>query len=89
MFRPKELPDITKDIVINNDIYVVAGILYLNNTEHQFKYEKGDWYIKVDDGSFVKIGHGAIPNFNLKERIDATGFDDFFEEETIKEEPNV
>lgn len=80
MFRPRELPNITKDIVINNDIYVVAGILYLNSAEHQFKHEKGAWYIKVDDGSFVEIGQGAMPGFILEERIEATGFDDFFEE---------
>lgn len=80
MFRAKEMPNIAKDVVINNDIYVVAGILYLNNTEHQFKHEKGEWYVKVFDGSFVKIGHGGLPNFQLEERIDAECFDDFFEE---------
>ena len=31
MFRPKELPKITKDVVLNENIFVVAKVLHLKN----------------------------------------------------------
>ena len=86
MFRPKELPKITKDVVLNENIFVVAKVLHLKNDEHEFKFENNSWFIKVADGSFVNLGFGGRPNFQIQDKIAADCFDDFFEEETQNEE---
>lgn len=79
-FRAKELPTITHDVVINNNIYVVAKKLHLINEEHEFVFDK-TWHIKTDANNFVDLGMGACPNFTLQERIEHEKFDDFFEEQ--------
>ena len=81
MFRPKELPHITKDVVVNDNIFVVGRVLHLKNDDNEFTFENNSYHVKVDDGSFINLGIGGIPNFHLKERIEHECFDDFFEEE--------
>lgn len=80
MFRPKELPTIKQDVVLNENIFVVAKVLYLKNETNEFKFENNSWFIKVASGDFVNLGVGGNPNFKIKERIENSCFDDFFEE---------
>lgn len=81
MFRPKELPTIKQDVVFNENIFVVAKVLYLKNDTNEFKFENNSWFIKVASGEFVNLGVGGNPNFTIKERIDNSLFDDIFEED--------
>ena len=84
MFKPKEMPNITKDVVINDNIFVVAKVLHLKNDEDEFIFENNSWHVKTNDGNFANLGIGAVPNFILEERIEAECFDDFFEQEQIE-----
>lgn len=86
MFKPKEMPNITKDVVINDNIFVVAKVLHLKNDDYEFKFENNSWFVKTDNGNFANLGIGAVPNFILEERIEAECFDDFFEQEQIENE---
>ena len=80
MFKPKDKPVITHDVVITDNIYVVAGVLTMKDDNHHFIFEDNAWKIRVANGSFVKLGNGACPNFTVDKRIDADCFDDIFEE---------
>lgn len=87
MFKPKDMPNITKDVVISDNIFVVAKVLHLKNEDgEEFIFENNTWHIKTDDGNFANLGIGAVPNFVLNERIEAECFDDFFEQEQIENE---
>ena len=57
---------------INNDIYIENGIVFINNGEHEYKYENDCYFIKVD-GKWVNM-QGGVPVYEVEENPDENIF---------------
>lgn len=75
MYKLRQIIQSPKNCVINNDIYVKNGIVYLTNNGKEYKHEFECWFIKLDDGSWANL-QGGIPNYFAEENLN----DEIFEE---------
>ena len=61
------------DRKVNDDIYIKDKVVYVNNGEHEYKYQFDEWYIKAGD-NWVNL-QGGIPVYESDIE------DDIFEKE--------
>ena len=54
--------------VVNDDIYIENGVVYINNHMYEYKYQYDCYFIKVGD-SWVNM-QGGIPLYYVYENID-------------------
>lgn len=74
MYRLKNyIESVGQDRVINSDIKVESGVIYLAIDNIQYKYEFGNWYQYTN--RWVNL-QGGVPNYIAEENLD----DKLFEE---------
>lgn len=56
------------DKKINDNVFIKNGVLYINNGEHEYKYENECYYIKVGD-KYINM-QGGIPAYSLETNPD-------------------
>lgn len=80
MIRLKEKPIISNDKykIINNDIFIKDGILYISTPYAEYKYEHDSYYIKKSDTQWDSL-HGAVPCYDIANNIDDNIFETYEE----------
>lgn len=58
--------------IVNEDIYIKSGIVYINYNNIDYKYENECYFIKVDN-NWINL-QGGVPNYYVEENIDENLF---------------
>ena len=73
MYKIKNyIESVGQDRVINSDIKVESGVVYLTIYNIQYKYEFGNWYQYTD--RWVNL-QGGVPRYEVEENLDSRLFD--------------
>lgn len=68
MYRLKRYIENLRDRVVNKDIYITGGVLYLDNGENKYIYQYDEYYIKAGD-NWINM-QGGIPIYEVEENLD-------------------
>lgn len=74
MYKIKNyIESVGQNRVINSDIKVESGVIYLAIDNIQYKYEFGNWYQYTN--RWVNL-QGGVPNYTVEENLDSLLFEE-------------